>query len=172
VNTWDDEPREHECPTPLERPVDEFAVGGMFFSPAGRWETITEIAPRAQYAYTDVVHTDRTGPDYAWTLRTSARLPYVPSWRAMAHQVRVFDLTIALDVEVTGARSFGHGHTLLTARQVRGAGWEITDRPDGATVETVPVPNKARARSEVNRRARAHAKRLGVPLYRPEAGAR
>jgi hypothetical protein len=174
MSAWnDDEPREHECPVPLEAEVAEFDVGGMFFSPAGRWETITGRS-RWEHAPRIAVHTDRTGPDYAWTFWRFTKLAYLSSWRASRRpQVRVFEIgSTAIEAEVTDARSFGNGHTLLSAHQVRGAGWQVTDLSDGATVETMTVPNKARARAEVNRRARAHAKRLGVPLYRPEAGVR
>jgi hypothetical protein len=168
-----DEHAEHECPRSLEQSVDEFDVGGMFLSPAGRWETITTRTPYAEYSARVTLHTDRTGPGYAWTFWRSVKFPYLPSWLARRpRHIIVFELTSIIDVEVTDAFTYGHGHTLLTARPVRGAGWEITDQPHGTTIESVTVPSKARARSEVNRRARAHAKRLGLPVgYEPRRAA-
>jgi hypothetical protein len=43
-------------------------------------------------------------------------------------------------------------------------GWVIQDHPDGITDEQVTVDSRAKARTEVRRRARAHAKRLGLPV--------
>jgi hypothetical protein len=170
MTAWYDndiEVAEHECPTPLETPVGEFAVGDMFYSPAGRWETVTERTPFQEVSARIIVRTDRTGTGYAWTFWSSTKLPHLSGWRAATGaQVRVFELFSMIDAEVTTARTACHGHTVVSARRVRGVGWEITDLVDGATVEVVSVPSKARARSEVTRRARAHAKRLGVPLCR------
>ena len=166
--TVNDPPEPHECPRPLEDEVDSFGVGGMFLSPAGRWETITTLAPFNEFSARVEVHTDRTGPDYCWQFWKSQKFPYLPSWKVNRPRYVVISDSVHLLVEVTDSpRNWGHGHHLLSARQQRGAGWAITDCPDGKTVETVNVPNKARARTEVGRRARAHAKRLGIQVWTP-----
>jgi hypothetical protein len=165
--TYHDELTEHECPRALEQPAEEFAVGGMFLSPAGRWETITDRSPYAEYSARVTIRTDRTGDGYAWTFWRSTKFPYLPSWLTdQPTEIKAFEIGPMIQVELTATRGWGHGYELLSAHQVRGAGWSITDRPDGVTVEQVTVANKARTRAEVNRRARAHARRLGVPLRR------
>jgi hypothetical protein len=166
--TYDDEPREHECPRPLEEQVDEFDVGGMFLSPAGRWETIIDRTPHAERSARIVVHSSQAGREYCWTFWRSDKLPYLPAWQAsQPRHVVVHETAHTLGVDVTAyPRSYTGGYSLLSAQQVRGTGWVITDVPDGKTVEYVTLPSKARARSEVTRRARAHAKRLGVPVWR------
>src|SRR5262249_48939575 len=104
---------EHECPRPLEELAAEFDVGGMVLSPAGRWETIIDRPPFGDHPARISVYTDRTGPHYCWTFRRSEKLPYLPSWLTSQHKhVKVFELGSTLAVEVTSARSFGHGHTL------------------------------------------------------------
>jgi hypothetical protein len=171
-NTVNDPPDEHECPQPLDELVEHFGVGGMFLSPAGRWETITDLSPFSEYSARVEVHTDRTGRDYCWQFWKSQKLPYLPSWRVSRPRYVVVFESSSLLAEVTDSpRSFGHGYHLVSATQQRGAGWAIADCPDGKTVETVTVPNKARARTEVKRRAQAHAKRLGVPMWHPPAPA-
>jgi hypothetical protein len=169
---YDDEPREHECPRPLEEKAEEFAVGGVFFSPAGRWETITERSPFREYSVRVMVHTDRTGPGYGWHFWGSTKLPYLPSWMVQRRTyVCISETTSIMDVEVSESpRDWGHGYPLLTARMTRGEGWTISDTPDGQTVENVTVPNKARARTEVKRRATAHAKALGLKVWIDGAG--
>src|SRR5262249_41293823 len=62
---------EHECPRPLEELAAEFDVGGMFLSPAGRWETIIDRPPFGDHPARISVYTDRTGPHYCWTFRRS-----------------------------------------------------------------------------------------------------
>lgn len=172
----DDDSREqdeHECPTPLERPVGEYDVGGMFFTPAGRWETITDRTPYSDPSAQIHIHTDRTGDGYAWIFWRSDRMPYVPSWVASRERGvvineygNVIEASIANSVH---ARGYGSGHALVSAHMVRGSGWQIVDRPGGGDLEQVEVPSKARARTEVARRARVHAKALGLPVWREGA---
>ncbi len=159
--TYHDVQEEHECPTPLDRPVKEFNTGGQVFTPAGRWETIRNLSPECLALQVQVT-TDRA----VWMWWGSDKLPYIPDYRASAEAlVRVREGSMHIEVAVGTARSYGRGHVLAFARAVRGAGWEISDRPGGAgELENVTVPSKARARTEMNRRARAHAKRLGVRL--------
>lgn len=77
----------------------------------------------------------------------------------------VFDLGHCIEAGITdSARYWASGHTLVTARMERGQGWQVSDCPDGRTPNTITLPSKAKARAEVNRRARAHAKRLGLPF--------
>src|SRR5947208_2900221 len=103
---------EHECPRPLADEVDNFGTGGMFLSPAGRWETITDLSPFSEYSARVGVHTDRTGPDYCWQFWRSQKFPYVPSWLASRlRQVVVFEFGTHICAEVTDSpRSWGHGH--------------------------------------------------------------
>ena len=168
---YEDEKPEHECPTPLEDQVDNFATGGMFLSPAGRWETITDLSPYSAYSARVEVHTDRTGPDYCWQFWKSDKFPYLPSYLvSRTRYVTISETTHHIAVEVSDSpRNWGHGYSLLTASMVRGEGWKLSDCPDGKTPEHVALDNRAKARSEVNRRARAHARRLGLTVYRPEA---
>jgi hypothetical protein len=156
------EQADHECPTALERPVKEFDVGGQVFTPAGRWETITDLDGGATSLLVQVF-TDRA----AWQWWGSDRLPYMPDYRVTSPAaVRVFETAHSFEVSVGAARTnYGRGHVLLGAYHVRGTGWQIQDRPAGVgELEHLVLPSKARARTEVNRRARAHAKRLGIPL--------
>jgi hypothetical protein len=170
---YDEQPAEHECPRPLVERAAEFAVGGMFLSPAGRWETIVDRSP--DWANAPQIHlkTDRTGDGYAWIFWASDKMPYVPGWMVEAQRAVVVDeygsIIEAKVTEATGRSGYRDGHTLVSAHQVRGSGWQIMDRPTGGDLEQVEMPSKARARTEVARRAKAHAKALGIPVFRPEA---
>jgi hypothetical protein len=162
---YEAEDREHECPTPLAQPVADFDVGGMFFSPAGRWETIIDRSPREPLAFQVQLCGHLASRAYDWTFSQWTTLPYLPpSRRSGVARVAVFELATSIDAEVTTQRRYAGGHTVVTARLLRGSGWEVTDMTGGTTPEHVTVPSKARARSEVNRRARAHAKRLDLPF--------
>jgi hypothetical protein len=166
--TWNDadrEPVEHECPTPLERPADEWDIGGMVFTPAGRWETVTGRTPHTQVSAQVEVTTDRC----VWTFWRSDKAPYIDGWRTGRRYVLVNEGHSHMEVVVDAERGFGgRGHILVSARQIRGTGWQITDQPAGSgELEYATKPSKAAARAEMSRRARAHAKRLGVPLWRP-----
>jgi len=162
--TWIDErePVEHECPQPLRARVDVFAVGGMVFTPAERWETVTEVdsTPVAAVVVV-VVRTDRA----VWRFWPSDKLPYLPSWEARTDpgaRVIVDEGPSRIAVEVVQRN--GQGHVLLTAMRGRGVGWVIQDYPDALSSEQVTVESRAKARSEIRRRARAHGKRLGLPF--------
>lgn len=155
---------EHECPVPLEYRVDAMDTGGMFFSPAGRWETITALTSPS--LATTRISTDRTGDGYGWVFWPSDKMPYLPFHRVdgtryvvVAEYGGTIEARIADDV-----RTHARGHVLVSAHMVRGDGWHISDRPGGGEVEQVTKPSKGTARAEVNRRARAHAKALGLPL--------
>jgi hypothetical protein len=166
---YENEQPEHECPTPLQREVAEFDAGGMFWSPAGRWETITDRSSYAETSAQVTITTGRTGSECSWTFWRSDKFPYLDGWKAsQARYVVVRETHSTIEVSVGAQQGYGRdNHTLISAHQVRGTGWQIMDRPSGAgELEQVTVPNRARARSEVNRRARAHAKRLGVPVWR------
>jgi hypothetical protein len=170
-----DEQPEHECPTPLERAVSEFRIGGVFWSPAGRWEVVKDHSDRSATSPQASIWTDKTGPDYAWAFWRSTKMPYLPDHEATRRRfvvVRESRDFIEVRVDESTRGFFGAGHTLLSAQAVRGSGWKVTDRPGGGAgdVEVVAVPSKARARTEVNRRARAHAKKLGLAVSLPEGG--
>lgn len=150
----------HECPTPLRARAGEFDVGGMVFTPAGRWEHITDV-DRSGFASVVVV-TDRA----VWRFWPSEQLPYLARWEAHTEpgpRVVVDETTHTITVEVRRHHG-GRGHVLATATQARGQGWVIQDRPDGATDDQVVIDTRAKARTEIRRRARAHAQRLGLPL--------
>lgn len=169
LDRYDAVPAEHECPTPLQRRVEEFTPGGMFFSPAGRWETITDTTGSLQVR----ISTDRTGDGYGWVFWSTDRLPYLPSYLADGRRgVMVCEFGSLIEARITDSltRRY-HYHdasfrVLISARQVRGTGWIINDRPTGGEVEEISKPSKATARTEVNRRARAHAKALGLPMWK------
>src|SRR6266545_2761795 len=135
----------------------------MFFSPAGRWETVIDRGPHEPLAFQVRLTGEAAGRAFDWTFPRWTEFPYLPPWRVQKPRVAVFELTSVIDAEVTVDRHYAGGHTVVTARLVRGTGWEITDMAGGTTPEHATVPSRARARSEVNRRARAHAKRLGSP---------
>ncbi|MET7399152.1 hypothetical protein ABZS66_37290 [Dactylosporangium sp. NPDC005572] len=161
---------EHECPTALERKVDEMGAGGLVFTPAGRWETIVERTPHGEIHARVTLTTDRC----VWQFWRSDKHPYIDGWKASPPRFVVVNEGVShLEVAVAARPGFGpRGHVLASAHQVRGAGWKIQDQPGGGgDVECVTVESKAKARSEMNRRARAHAKRIGVSLWR-EGGAR
>jgi hypothetical protein len=172
--TWlsntETEQAEHECPRPMAERVDEFTVGGMVFAPSGRWERVLAIDPHDPVSMTRTVRTDRA----VWTLRPSTSLPYLPAWEAgRASVVAVLETDSTLTVEVAReGYGPGQGHQLVSAIRSRGAGWLIWDRPDGATSEQVSVSSRAKARTEVRRRAKAHAKRLGLSLAPNDGGER
>lgn len=161
---------EHECPTALERSVDEMDVTGLVFTPAARWETITDRTPHDEIHAQVTVTTDRC----VWVFWRWDKLPYIDGWKVrQARYVRVNEGHSHMEIAVGAERGFGpRGHVLASAQQVRGTGWVIADRPaGGGEVEHVTVESKAKARAELNRRARAHAKRLGLPVWR-EGGER
>lgn len=163
---YENEQPEHECPTALERPVDEFDAGGQFWSPAGRWETITHRSRDSRIQVT--VTTDRC----VWVFWPSDKFPYLDGWKAgQTRYVLVNEGHSHLELVVANRPGYGsRGHVLASAQQVRGTGWQIQDRPNGAgELEYVTVDSRAKARAEVNRRARAHAKRLGLTVWKPEA---
>lgn len=171
--TWADldrdvvEPAEHECPTALERPASEWDIGGSVFTPAGRWETIVDRTPHAHCA----AHVDVTTDRCVWRFWPSDKAPYLDNWRAgQSRGVRIDEGHSHLEVVVGAERGFGgRGHVLAFAKQVRGTGWQIADHPaGGGELEYATKASKAAARAEMNRRARAHAKRLGVPLWQPD----
>lgn len=166
---YDDQP-EHECPTALERKVDEMNMAGLIFTPAGRWETIVGWTPHGEIHARVTVTTDRC----VWQFWRSDKHPYIDGWKAgQQRYVLVNEGVSHLEVAVGTRPGFGpRGHVLTSAQQVRGTGWQIQDQPDGAgAVEYVTAGSKAKARAEMNRRARAHAKRLGISLWR-EGGTR
>lgn len=166
---YDDQP-EHECPTALERKVAEMDVTGLLFTPAGRWETIVDRTPHGEIHARVTITTDRG----VWQFWRSDKHPYIDGWKVnQPRYVLVNEGVSHLEVVVAAGRGFGpRGHVLTSAHQVRGTGWVIQDQPAGAgDVEAITVESKAKARAEMNRRARAHSKRLGVPLQR-EGGAR
>jgi hypothetical protein len=155
---------EHECPQPLRYRAEEFAIGGMVYTPAGRWETVAEATVNRS-SWRVVVRTDRA----TWRFAPAAELPYLPPYLVGfgADPVRVVvnetDSTIV--VYVTRGRGFYRDHVLITAARAKG-GWQIVDHPDGAASEQLGVDSRAKARTEIRRRAKAHAKRLGLP-YAP-----
>jgi hypothetical protein len=167
--------REHECPQALEHEVGQFSIGGQFLSPAGRWETVTDCTPRAHQSLVIHVWTDQTGPDYAWQLWRTDKLPYIPD-RDAGGQMYVVVRESAHFIQACvsdSVRPFGSGHQLLFAQQIRGEGWKVTDRPNGQDPEQVVCASKATARTDVGRRARAHAKHLGLTvLTAAKAGVR
>lgn len=158
---YDTDDVEHECPTPLAWPAEDFGTGGQFFSPAGRWERIASVSYPSPVRL--VVNTDRTAPGYGWQFWPSDKFPYIPAdLTDSPRPVLVSEFGTHILAGFTTGGLHGCGHTLVHAIQVRGTGWIVSDRPDGITLETVTVASKARARAEVTRRARAHAKRLGL----------
>lgn len=164
----EDQAAEHECPTALERPASDFSEGGMFWSPAGRWETVTDTAGRSDYSPMVTVHTDRC----TWQFWRSDKHPYIDGWKLNRDRhVLVNEGVSHLEVVVASRPGYGsRGHVLASARQVRGTGWEITDRPDPVgDVEQITMGSKAKARAEMNRRARAHAKRIGIKVWQPSS---
>jgi hypothetical protein len=163
----DDQATEHECPTALERKVDEFDDGGQFWSQAGRWETIVDRSRDSRIQIT--LTTDRC----VWVFWPSDRFPYLDGWKAGQPRY-VFVNEGASHLEIVVANRPGYcsgGHTLASAHQIRGTGWQIQDRPTGGgDIEFVTVESRAKARSEMNRRARAHAKRIGLPVWSDKTG--
>jgi hypothetical protein len=153
---------EHECPQRLRYRADEFDDGGMVFTPAGRWETIVAVdAPDRPHI---TVRTDRA----VWRFLDSDEMPYLPAClagNASPVRVAVYEGSTSLTVYIGRGRRHYDEHTLINAFRGKG-GWRIYDRPDGATPEHVDVDSRAKARTEVARRAKAHANRLGLP-YAP-----
>jgi hypothetical protein len=130
----------------------------MVFTPAGRWETVTDVDRHSVAAV--MVHTDRA----VWRFWPSDQLPYLPAWHTEpGARVVVDESTTTIAVEVRRLRG-GRGHSLLLAIRGKGVGWVIQDHPDGLVYEEVRVDSRAKARTEVRRRARLHAKRLGLPV--------
>ncbi|MGI5179529.1 hypothetical protein ACQEVZ_24680 [Dactylosporangium sp. CA-152071] len=167
MSGYDDE-AEHECPTALEWKVDEMHAPGLIFTPAGRWETIVSRTPHGEIHAQVTVTTDRC----VWRFWRSDKHPYVDGWKAQQQRCVVVNEGVShMEVVVATGRGYSaRGHVLASAHQVRGAGWQIQDQPSGAgDVECVTVASKAKARSEMNRRARAHAKRVGLPVWRDDA---
>lgn len=154
--------------------IDDLRAGDQVFSPAGRWETVWSVVFEPS-SYLVRLYTDRTGSDYSWTLErhqelttvTAARVRVIPTVRVRnsSHNVVAY---IATDDFLRG---FGMV-TLADASPLgRGRGWEIRDRPTGGEITVTVVASKAAAVSLVRAAARAHAKALGLSVYRPANGA-
>lgn len=163
---------EHECPVPLERPVREWGPGGQLWSPAGRWETIVAVDTRRSGTQT-LIYTDKTGNAYAWSFWPSDKMPYLPAYTVTLPPAEVMVVEVGHHLEAVVASSiadarWARGHVLVSAQLVRGSGWLIQDKSNGADFDQITVESKAKARAEVNRRARAHAKALGVPFHREQ----
>jgi hypothetical protein len=178
---------EHECSRPLEQPVEAWYAGDQFFSPAGRWEIVTENIDlrRDRAAWPMVtVHTDQTGLEYGWSFWPGAKFPHLPgwSWRPERRVMTVVEIGRRhIEARVVPESAAGrlwddagcHEVVSASAAAGPGAGWVVTDRPDGGALREQRAKSKAAARALVRRLAREHAGRLGVPVWRrprPEAG--
>lgn len=162
---------------PDPRPDAENLVPGwQIRSRFERWETVTRVAHHERL---NVVHvwTDKTGSDYCWTYlrweKVTAHKPVpaadgipevrvIESDRPDGPMCAVATLSTILRPDIYG------GVTLVSANTAgRSHGWKVAHWSNGAELVIEEGLTKAKARTAVNRAARAHARALGVTLVLP-----
>ncbi|MFI6228916.1 hypothetical protein ACIBCR_16555 [Micromonospora echinospora] len=154
------------------RPVAEkLAPGWRFVSPLNRWETVERVERANEYGAVQV-WTDKTGPDYSWSIRPWTRLDAVaPPWRPHGTpEIRVWEYDYARDAPMYAVVTLDTvyrpdtDHALVEATYSRDTGWKVVHRPDGGEVVVIDCGNKAKARTALRAAARHHAKALGVKV--------
>ncbi|OKI52875.1 hypothetical protein [Micromonospora sp. CB01531] len=154
------------------RPVAEkLAQGWRFVSPLNRWETVERVDQANEYAAVQV-WTDKTGPDYSWSIPPWRKLDAVaPPWRPHGvPEIRVWEYDYARDAPMYAVVTLDTiyrpdtDHALVEARYSREDGWKVIHRPDGGEVVVIHCESKAKARSALRAAARQHAKALGVKV--------
>ncbi|WP_320069636.1 hypothetical protein [Micromonospora sp. RTGN7] len=159
--------------------AEQLAPGWQFFSRLGRWETVERIEQANEYAPMRV-WTDKTGPDYSWS---------IPGWRQLdavapprrphgTPEIRIceyrYDRAAPMYAVVTLDTVY-HAENkdpVAEAHYSREGGWTVRHRPDGGG-DVVVIncgPSKAKARTALRAAARQHAKALGVKVTLEPAG--
>jgi len=148
--------------------VGELNVGDQWFTPAGRWETVTDVDPGLT-GLTVRVATDRLPASYTWSLWASREVSAVPAGEVMQRSVVVNQTRGHIWADLTADAS-GLGRDrgsvgLVGAHHLGpGQGWQVVDTPGGGEQVVSSVDSKAAARTAVTRAAQAHATSLGVPF--------
>ena len=142
-------------------PVREIQVGDEIYTVAGRWERVTALE---EASYQTRVHTDRTGPAYAWALRNSDLMEVVRRRPEQPAAVRILSTRVGIHAYI-GRPVFGvDSYPLVWAVPQPGRGWQVNHRPAGRDQETTQVADKRAADRLVRQHARAHAQLLGLQL--------
>ncbi len=141
------------------RPVDELGVGSRWWTPAGRWETVTGITHDG--GYTSRVETAELAAGHAWSMSKYRIVASISAYE-LPRQVVVCMTHSTITAYITSGGS--HEHDLAQATAVRGSGWLLWDRPTGGDTVQEQIASKASARSAIVRRAKAHAKALKLPF--------
>lgn len=152
--------------------VSELNLGWRFWTPAGRLETIERMEPVDTSEYWWRIWTKDTGPHWSWRRRRDDRVHAIrPNPTAVAH-LRFVDLAkgrTGASMHIVPAETYDIPDFALALAEAKylgdGAGWRMTDRPDGGDQITTQYPSKAKARTALLRAGRTHAKILGLPLY-------
>lgn len=154
--------------------ADQLAPGDQVFTPARRWETVTRADLGQLSDWSVSIFTDRTGPEYAWSLPRHRELPTLRAWMVRGTAV-VWVVSDAVRGEViafVGRDDVAHHEPPLYVvagayPAGRGRGWELRHRPQGGALVSTVVPSKAAAASAVKRIAKEHAAALGLRMHRP-----
>ena len=156
-----------EAPEALKRRADDIYVGDEIFTPAGRWETVTEVVNET---WRVVLRTGSGRRAFTWRFNAYATLPVLREYHrpedvaVRLWEARGGDLREVIAAVAEGATSLAviNGHELARATwQGRGCGWGVWDSAADATVAL--GVSKAEAVAEVKRLARQYAKALGLP---------
>lgn len=149
--------------------VDGLLEGDLILSPAGRWETVTEIFTFTNYPFLREVCTTwgpRTKPA-RW--RVSVTTSFAISRGPIGATVALFDFSITNSGFLTvGIDTPDREHlynpvvTIATATATHGDGWTVTDtynpEPGGDPVTTFEGLTKAKARTQLKALGRTFAK--------------
>jgi hypothetical protein len=160
--------------------VSELNLGWMLWTPAGRLEKITRMEPENPdfnlnwwwRIWTE--ETEKADPNWSWRLKAGDRVYAVRPNPLYKPHLRFVDLGDRASATMHIVPAVGYdipdfSITLVQAqRHSQGPGWKVADRPDGGDLVVSEHPDKAKARAELIKAGRRHAKILGLPLYKEE----
>lgn len=158
---------EVEAPEALERRADDIYAGDEIFTPAGRWETVTEVVNET---WRVVLRTTTGRKSFTWRFNSYVTLPVLREWhRPEDVAVRLWEArggdlreVLAAVADRSTSAAVINGHHLAQAQwSGRGCGWAVWDLVADAAVAL--GVSKAEAVAEVKRLARQYAKDLGLP---------
>lgn len=160
--------------------VVELDPGWMFWTPAGRLETVERMEPTDRSEWQWRIWTKETGPDWSWRRQATDRVHAIAPTPVYGPHLRLVDLPRAARgasmhiVPAAGLQLVPDFSLTLVRAQYLGAGlgWTMADRPDGGDEVTTAYTTKAKTRAAMLGAGRHHAKILKLKLYKEEDIAR